>query len=74
MELYEFYTYIAFFSGSATIYGEIKIYIYIAEDSVKWTTGNAEETDSESDSCSDSEWLVLVRVTFCLTWRLDCHY
>ena len=55
MELYEFYTYIAFFSGSATIYGEIKIYIYIAEDSVKWTTGNAEETDSESDSCSDSE-------------------
>jgi len=26
-----------------------------AEDSVKWTTDNAEETDSQSDSCSDSE-------------------
>ena len=26
-----------------------------AEDSLKWTTDNAEETDSQSDSCSDSE-------------------
>ena len=26
-----------------------------AVDSLKWTTDNAEETDSQSDSCSDSE-------------------
>jgi len=26
-----------------------------AEDSLKWTTDNAEETDSQSDSCSDSD-------------------
>jgi len=30
--------------------------------------------DSQPDSCSDSEWLVLIGVTFCLMWHLDCDY
>jgi len=49
-ELYELYDW----GKVPELYGTIRI-LHFAEDSVKWTTDNAEETDSESDSCSDSE-------------------